>query len=169
MNLLPKPLRKEVFYYTSDKGIDELKETTQKFIKDSSILVGKFSSDYDFYLYPSIQLGVYSPGRFDRAYSNVFLYGTLYVVESKTFIKLATRPNNYFIAFFFLFPLLFIIQIAISDKGVTKIDPTSWDLLYAPFFILIVCYLMKLGIRYKLLKGLQIFIKIDLGIFLKFF
>jgi len=156
MNLLPKPLRTEVFYYTSDKPIANLKEVTQNLITDSWVLVGKFSSENEFYLYPSIQFGVYSPGGFNRNFSNAFLYGKLYAENSKTFVQLTIRPNNYFIVFFFFFPALFIILNIMSDAGFKRINPDLVGMLYAPFFILFFCYIIKLWLRKKVIKDLQL-------------
>jgi len=156
MNLLPKPLRTEVFYYSSDKTIDDLKETTQKFIVNSWILIGKFSSEYEFYLYPSFQIGVYSPGSFNRSFSHAFVYGKIYEENSKTSVQLTIRPNYYFILLFLLFPALFIVLTIISNDGFKTLNTDLLDMLYAPFFILLFCYFIKLWLRKKVTNSLHL-------------
>ena len=154
MNLLLKPLRTEVFFYTSDKPAGRVAKTTQKLITDSWLLVGKFSSPSEFYLYPSFQIGVNTHGHFNRNNSNAFLLGKIYEEDSKTIVQLTLKPSNLFIFLFFLFPSLAILFIILKWCGIFTDVNDMMDILYMPLFILLYCYLSKLWLRYKVVSSL---------------
>jgi|GEM_PF-5961753 len=148
MNLLPKPIAPQVFYYSSDESIQNIKASIEDLIRDSNSLTGKFYSEDEFYMYPN-----YLTPRFslfsDRQSSVSFLDGKIYADE-KTQVKVTVKPGRRFYFTVLIFVLAIPVFLFDSGRNDTYLIPAALCLL------LIIQYATKLWLRKKVISALNL-------------